>query len=81
MSVWTGGNPKGFLIHVISAMAMGYIECSKLYEKWVSAKTKVDKHTADLQDTQNSVNDLLSRAKKLKKAKQKSNKPATAPTA
>ena len=78
-SVWTGGNPKGFLIQVISAM--GYIERSKLYKKWVSAKTKVDKYAADLQDTRNSVSDLLVRSKKLKKAQEKSNEPATAPTA
>ena len=47
-SVWTGGNPKGFLIHVISAM--NYIERSKLFKKWVSTKTKVDSHVLDVQD-------------------------------
>ena len=47
-SVWTGGNPEGFLIHVNSAL--NYIKRSKLYEKWVSAKTAVAKADKDLQD-------------------------------
>ena len=47
-SVWTGGNPEGFLIHVISAI--GYIEHIKLFEYWVSAKTQVDKFTKDAKD-------------------------------
>ena len=46
-SVWTGGNPEGFLINVISAL--GYIERSKLFKKWVSARTEVDKYVKDLQ--------------------------------
>ena len=36
MAIWTGGNPKEFLIHVISAMK--YIKCSKLFEEWYFAK-------------------------------------------
>ena len=44
-SVWMGGNPEGFLIHVISAI--GYIERSKLFENWVSYKTQIDKYTKD----------------------------------
>ena len=76
-SVWTGGNPEGVLIHIISAM--GYIERSRLYEKWVSAKTNdVDKYAADLQDTQDAVTTLLARSKKLKKAQEESDEPATA---
>ena len=47
-NVWTGGNPEGFLIHVTSAL--NYIKRSKLYEKWVSAKTAVAKADKDLQD-------------------------------
>ena len=49
-SVWTGGNPEGFLIHIIGAM--NYIKRSKLFEKWLSTKTKVDIQVLDLQDAQ-----------------------------
>ena len=86
-SVWTGGNPEGFLIHVISVL--GYIENSKLYEKWESAKTQVDKCVADLQEAGDAVTKLLAISKKLKKAQKESDKeseeesdePATAPPA
>ena len=72
-----GGNPKGFLIHVISAL--GYIERSKLYEKWVSAKTQVNKYVADLQDAQDAVTNLLARSKKLRKVQQESNEESDEP--
>ena len=63
-SVWTGGNPEGFLIHVISAI--GYIERSKLLKKWVSAKTQVDKYTKDAKEVRESVDDLNDKLKKPK---------------
>ena len=62
-SVWTGGNPEGFFIHVISAI--GYIESSKLFEHcWVSAKNQVDKYTKDAQEVREYVNDLTNKLKK-----------------
>ena len=64
-SVWTGGNPEGFLIHVISAM--NYIKRSKLFEKWVSAKTKVDSHILNVQDVRNYLDDLNAKLKRLRK--------------
>ena len=62
VAVWTGRNPKGFLIHIISAMK--YIEHSKLFEEWRSTKTAADKHTANLQDVQNYLDDLKEKLKK-----------------
>ena len=61
-SVWAGGNPNWFLIHVISAM--NYTERSKLFEKWVSAKTATDKCVADLQDVQKHLDSLVIKLKK-----------------
>ena len=52
-SVWTGGNPEGFLIHVISAI--GYIKHSKLFENWVSYKKQVDKYTKEAQEVRGYV--------------------------
>ena len=79
-SVWTGGNPEGFLIHVISAL--GYIEHSKLYDQWTSAKTAQDKCAADLHDSRNHVTKYLEIVKKQKKTQEESNvesdEPATA---
>ena len=40
MAISTGRNLKGFIIHVISAM--NYIERSKLFEEWFSAKNVKD---------------------------------------
>ena len=48
-SVWTGRNPEGFLIHVISAM--NYIERSKLFEEWTSTRNAKEQHSKDLKET------------------------------
>ena len=45
-SVWTGGSPEGFLIHVISAM--GYIERCKLCYSWTSFKKEIDEYVRDV---------------------------------
>ena len=60
--VWTGGNPEGFVIHVISAM--NYIERSKLFEEWLSAKNTKDQYFKDLQDVQNYLDQHLENKKK-----------------
>ena len=82
-SVWTGGNPEGFLIHVISAL--GYIERSKLYNKSNSAKIAQDKCAAELQDSRERVTKYLEIVRKKKNAQkepqEESTEPATAPPA
>ena len=75
-SVWTGGNPKGFLIHIISTV--GYIERSKLFKNWTSQKTQIDKYSKDVTD----YNRYISiQNKELKKAQEEAKKAATAPAA
>ena len=64
-SIWTGANPEGFLIHVISAL--GYIERSKLLEKWVIAKKTVKYHSVTLQSERDAVTALLVRSKTLQR--------------
>ena len=74
-SVRTGGNSEGFLIHIISAM--NYIERSKIFKKWVSAKTKVDNQLLEIQDVQNHLDDLNA---KLKNAQERADESTTAST-
>ena len=54
---------------------MNYIERSKLFEKWLSVKEKVDQHVSDVQDVRNYLDDLNA---KLKKAQERANKSTTA---
>ena len=49
-SVWTGMNPEGFLIHVISAM--NYLDHTKLFEEWASTKNSKERHSKDLKVTE-----------------------------
>ena len=72
-SVWTGGNPEGFLIHVIGAIE--YIERSKLFESRVSYKTQVDKYNKDAKEIREYLADLNN---KLKKARERANELTTA---
>ena len=61
-SIWTGGNPKGFLIHVISAM--NYIERIKLFEEWTSTKKAKEWHSKHLRDVLKYLNQLIENQKK-----------------
>ena len=61
-SIWTGGNPKGFLIHVIHKMK--YLERTKLFEEWASVKNAKERHSKDLKETKEYLKILFEDQKK-----------------
>ena len=75
-SVWTGGNSKQFLIHVISAT--GYIERSKLFKVWASFKSEVDKYWKDVENLKTF---LVNSNDELKKAQEEARQAITAAAA
>ena len=61
-SVWTGWNPEGFLIHIISAM--NYTKRTKLFKEWTSSKSVKEWHFKDRNDVENHLDHLIKDQKK-----------------